>query len=180
MARTNPRELPQILQELTKEVDAIAALLDGNVQILRLAHLFNSINFMCLMRQEYDEVERNLRFTEDVLLPGLLSCEGYKHILGNFYFHRSIMSKMSDDTENERSFLMRAIEEDYGYSDYYYRVAQIYHDQGKSEARCYYEKGLSCSPFDDGVVNDYGCLLKEQGDEVALESWTRVGQGVFG
>lgn len=146
--------------------------------LARVCHILNSLNFVWLNLNRTDNLERTIQQVETIGSK-VSEVDLRAHILGNAFFHRSILAKLRGGQEQELSCLMEAARLDYGFTDYNYRIAQILHERGRSDAREQYEAAIRTSPFNLAVVNDYGVFLSERGTADELRSWEAVATFFF-
>lgn len=144
-----------------------------------LCHAANSLNFLWSKRGETGRVEAMLDVVEKGLAPRIESPELRDHVLGNASFHRAILSRRTAKPDEELACLAAAARLDYGFTDYDYRIAQILHDRADDKARVHYEAALRTGPFNEALVNDYGCFLNEHGAAGELKSWESLASFLF-
>ncbi len=147
-----------------------------NSNIPRGMHILNSLNYIYLNNKKYEKVNELLGFAEMYMIPAIKEEKLKKHIHGNLLFHHSLMAQINGNIDKQLSYLLQAAELDNGFSDFYYRIAQIYHDRKSMEAKNYYEEALVNSPMIFSIVNDYGCFLNDMKLWSELKSWECIAQ----
>lgn len=152
----------KILNELNSDAD-----LSKYIQIL------NAINLVYLRSKKIDSIEENLINVEKLTV--LIKNNNLKnHILGNMFYHYSVINRIDNNILYEEEFLLKAASFDTDFYDYYYRLAIINHDRGLSVARKFYELALNYSPAPYSIINDYGFFLSESYQEEKVSSLERI------
>lgn len=129
-------------------------------EIHKVIQIMNSLNLIYFFQGDFDRCQ-NIFNKEDSIIE-MISVQDVKdHIKGNLFFHKAMTAKATGDRKSELNFLLEAMKYDYGFYDYYYRVASLYHDDGDILAKKYYEMALANAPWYQELVNDYGILLDD-------------------
>jgi len=166
------------LEQLEQWVTASNSSVRNDDALARICHVLNSLNYVWLRRGDLARLEPMIESTESVASK-VSDADLKNHILGNAFFHRSIIEKLKGNQDQELSHLRQAVQLDQGFTDYDYRIAQILHDKQDAAAKAHYEAAIQTGPFNHALVNDYGVFLSEFGTQDELKSWEAVATFFF-
>jgi hypothetical protein len=144
-----------------------------------VARAINAVNLVYLIQGELDVIDSNMADLLETIMPNAAPSVCRSHIEGNAYFQRSILARRRSDREGEVHFLLRAMNLDCHFATGYYKLAQVLHDKGDSQAALFYEMALVLSPFDQPAANDYGCFLLDSNQQEKFESWSTVCRALY-
>jgi hypothetical protein len=174
------QEVPAtLLAELDTWVDDAKGQIPLTENAPLIAQVFNANNLYLLSAGRVEEVEANMRFLLSSVTPLIANQERRAHIEGNAHFQSSVLARRRNDRVGEMNALINAMNLDRHFATLYYRMAQIFHDQGDTRAGEFYELALALSPFDFPTANDYGCFLSESGQNEKFNSWVALCQILY-